>query len=1145
MASVLSNVFRRISPHVYIAVFAGFLAAFLLRNVGNWNYPLSGEFLTSPFYGEILKRSLGVWDEHFGLGFSNLLGSTGMAEYAPAYSGAIWNASNVLNALFQWLGAAYFFNHVFNIFLLGVGIYWVFAYLKCGGRNIATTLLLGASILIIVHATDFFLGSVASAGRFPAGQGLLLLAFIQYRRLSNSGFNKIDSSSLIPLALSLATLLLVFNPYFLALILLIGIQGAIEFVWSNVKRQEVAIFYVKILGLSVVLMLLIYGYVLTPSFFSTGDTLMSGVVGRHDSPMQYPLVDLLRFFNEPTPDHFGWFGTWLPFVLAIFGIIVALLSPGMKWWAGVDLLCLVIFVFLAKGSAPPFAEANQWLHVNIPFLRLMGSGYPYFGMVYTLLIYYLIYGVTRAYDLSEEHLPRMGVYVAWLVIIAAIIVAIFRNNAYLSGDFGGRVQSIEYPSEYYAFKKTAEREMRSGRAYYFPDMEARMGVDYKYSPVHALRPMDCCYDLPFSSVFPVSIDWSNFNKYSGYYGQTMDFLMRHVRSGDELARVLSQSGTRYAVFDLSLKKSAVAKYRMMAIRDQVRTSGLFQFMPALSNAYIEVYENLQWRPASAVAVNLTLSTDDPNAFLEVAKSGPDGVNNPMVVSGAITLREAKKLKDENLLKNVLLYNSDNAGLMLDLIHAQYELRPDANTMSSTGISGWYTNNQVYQTQVTGKYGGRFIGRYPVSTTASNSRTEYYSTILPNADYHLFIRAMVSPDSGRVLVDINNEQKQLDLRSKAYVGLQWFDLGKVSDPTGKVKVKINALDAGYFKRIDVISLMPKEVLDASSALIRNLLSDLNIERIEKPDYLEWKKLNQRDKFNKTAEQVLGEKIQISPKNIMATHHNFMLHEDFDRFDEAAGQEAYNIVSLPDESDAAWKHVFSDRRFLRNYGGENPGFNASGATDPGTYSLGYKVVACQAFSDLTLNLSTAFVNPDRSIQIFVSDDALSWVKARSVTSDDHKLIDLGEFVRGKKKIFLKISYNKLNKGVVSILVTDLRIHGVAGAADMNCGHDLADARPARPAVSGAKQNDGPVTPPYVALIDKGYDKNWRIGTISPINIGYGFAAFPITDSGMPINVQNAWKYKYRILIFVSAAVYLSLWIVLFWNIYRRRTRRRKNI
>ncbi|MGZ3611581.1 MAG: hypothetical protein ACXVBU_16120, partial [Ktedonobacteraceae bacterium] len=175
---VLSNLYRHISPFVYIAIITGLLAAVLLRNVSNWNYPLSGEFLTSPFHNEILKYSLNVWDEHFGLGFSNLLNSPGNAQYAAVYSGVMWIVTNALNSFFQqWTGAAYFSNQVISIFLLGASIYWSVANFRSASLSEISSVSLSVAILVIVHATGFFMNWVASAAKFPAGQGLLLIAF--------------------------------------------------------------------------------------------------------------------------------------------------------------------------------------------------------------------------------------------------------------------------------------------------------------------------------------------------------------------------------------------------------------------------------------------------------------------------------------------------------------------------------------------------------------------------------------------------------------------------------------------------------------------------------------------------------------------------------------------------------------------------------------------------------------------------------------------------------------------------------------------------------------------------------------------------------------------------------------------------------
>lgn len=1144
MVSRNLHLFRRFTPYLIIAIIAIIIEAFLLRNVDNWDYPLSGEYFTSPFYNEILNRSLSIWDEYFGLGFSNLLNGPGEAQYAAAYSGALWVPVNVLNTLLQQIGPSYFLCQWVGFLLLTIGIYLILTDFRSVSRSASMVVLLSVALAIIIHSSDFIINMIGWGGRFVAGVGILLITFHQYRRLSCYGFQRhYPFSSLLPLILSLASLFFIANPYFLGLVLLIAIQFVVAYLLGWGRRNKILIHYVKILTASILIMILLYGFIIAPIFFSTANSLMSGSAGRHDSPMQYPLIDLLRFFNNPTADHFCGVGTWIQFSLAIIGIVLALFSARLKQWVRIDLLCIVIFLFLAKGSAPPFAELNHWIHVNIPFMRLLGSGYPYFGVIYALLIYYLIYAIARGFDFVKMVLPKSGMHFAWLLIIVAVMVASLRNDIYLSGDYGGRIQSIEYPAEYYAFKKSAEKDMQLGRAYYFPDEFARIGMDYVYSPTHPNRPMDCCYDLPFSSVFPIGIHWSNFERFSGYYGQTMAYLMKHIEGGDELSALLSKVDTRYVVFDLSLKRTALANSRMIALRDMVLTSKLFQFQPQLSNRYVEVFENKRWHPAFSETKNITLATDDPNVFLRSLRSGPESSKDNTVVSGAVTLDQAIKLKADHLLTNILLYNSDKKGLMLDLIHSKYELKPDANSLNSDGNLGWFTYNQVYQVIDKVGNGGRFIGRYSLASMANSVAANFFSSISPNIGHRLFIRAMASPDSGRLWVYVNGDKRLLNLHSSEYVGLQWFDLGEVIDLSGKVKLTLEALDSGYLKRIDVVSIIPLNEFATSSELMHNLFAKTSVEQVEKPDYLQWKSVKQ---LANGIDAFPLQDMQIKPKRLMASRHNFSLHEDFDRFDDVPGQEAYNIINQPDENNEPLDSANEEKNFVRNYSGYNPRFNASADLNAGSYSLQYELSACEAFDSLSLNLHTAFVTVDRPIQIYVSESASSWISFVTLTADENKPLDLSDFAKGKRKVYIKIVYVKPQAGPTSILLTDLKINGTAGKEDMACTSapiipttksiHLGEENHISSGLVISEMNESAIAP-SIALINQAYDPNWRMGEISPINIDYGFAAFPLANGSKPQPYNHTWERMYKVLLYLSASCYLFLWLVFIYLGCRR--------
>jgi hypothetical protein len=1154
MISFIFYSFRRSLPFLYLAIIAGLITAFLLRNLSNWDYPLSGEFFNSPFNGEIMRRSLNIWDEHFGLGFSNLLNGPGEAPYANVYSGAMWVSSNVLNSLFQWAGATYFFNYAVSFFLFSVSIYLVLCNFRVTQDRIKLVVL-SLAIAIVIQSTDFFIDMAGYANRFLAGQSLILIALIQYRNLLNRSN---DLSNFLPIALCLSTLLLVFSSYYLALLLFFCFQGLIEFLWADGKRIKIVIFYAKLIGLSVVLILLIYGYVIIPPLLSQTNLLMSGPVGRHDSPMMYQLIDLLSFFNKSTTDHFGLIGSWLLSILAFLGIILATCTKIMRRRACIDTITLIMFLFLAKGSAYPFPEVNHWLHVNIPFLRLMGSGYAYFGVVYALLIFYFIYGISRSISFGKIYLTRLALNIVYVMTAIVLLIVVFRNDAYLSGDFGGRVQSIEYPEEYYAFKKVAENNMQVGRAYYFPDEYAQLGIDYIYSPMHSYNKMGCCFSLPFSSTFPVNINWSNFKKYFGYYGQTMAFLMSQLQNGEELARVLSNADTRYLVFDLSVKESSPANDRMLARRDQVRTNHLFEFIPKLSNNFIEVYENKLWRQDSIVTKKIILATDDANIFMEAARIKSKLFDGEIVTSSTTTLTDILKLKNSNLLKKILLYNSDELGLMLDLTRLNYELKPDPNLLSNNMQASWSTYNSVYQIQDTEKNGGKFFGRYPIASTSDGGRVSYSLNTPQNTTNRLFIRAFVSPDSGMVNVYVNDKGRPLNLRSNGYMGFQWFDLGDVENFSNGAKVEVEAKDAGYLKRIDVVSLVPIEAISDYSRIIRELFLGVGIERIEKTQYINWKKQNQQESLNSIPAQFSS---QITPKKLMVRHHNFSLNENFDRFDSIAGKYSYNLIYYEDNKSITEGKTFGDKNFSRTYGGPHQRFIAS-AIVPGVYSIGYELVSCEAFSDLTLSLKTAYVSPAFPIHIYISENAKSWIKVVTLTSDyDNEIVNLNKFVNGKKKAYLKISYEKVNKDNKSVILLNLKINGVAGAPNMNCNKDPNNRVKESYISSQVLRSDVNFTPKWmpeveasstsgssgflrergmdskVLLANKAFDPNWRMGDSRPFNAGYGFAAFKVNDKDVNSEYLHEWEFRYRILQYCSLGIYLLLWVALIWNSYKR--------
>ncbi len=1110
---------KRALPLFCLAAVSCLVTALTLHQVNNWDYPLCGEYLTTPFWGELLKRSLSVWDAHFGLGFSNILNSPGPAPYVGGYSGSVYVASFILNTVFQAIGPSFFLNQAAGLFLLSLGIYWILRGFQSSPRTGAGVVLLSMAITVLVYTTDMITAPMASGARFAIGLGLMIMAFFHYRRLLTRGSEGLPRlHDFIPFLLCAASLLLFFHIYFIPFLLLIGFQGVIGWIWVGGKKKETAVQYIKIAVLSGALIPLVFGYVIGPLFLSRGQTLIAGEIGRLDTPMAMPLSGLWPVFNSSVSDHFGWVSQWMPFVLAVLGVLFVLLLPVRRnagyisrQWAVVDLLSFCLFVFLAKGSAPPLADVNQWLHTHVPFFKVLGSSYPYIGIINMLAVYYLIYGVHRIFELIRMRWTRLGSSIAWVFVTAVLIICVFRSHAFMSGDFGGRIQSIQYPTEYYAFKQTAEKAMQEGRTYYFPDRDALIGWHYSYSPPMAIG---SSHTLPFSSTFPIDIQWSNFNKNSGFYGQTMAYLMNHFQDGNQLARVLAAADTKYVVFDMSLKETSPAVPRMRAVRNQVRTSPLFVLRSELSNRFIEVYENRAWRQAAFLSKKTTLSTDNPAVFLE---SG-----DVMTFSSALPLPEALRMKRENIFNWVLLYNSDETGLMLDRLYVDYEIKPSAHTLRNDGLSHWHTNNSVYQTQFTEVYGGRFLGRHPIASYSEGARAVYFAKVARQEGHRLFIRAVVSPDSGGVLVHVNGDKRPVDLRSNGYTGLQWFDVGEVPGGTGRVQIIVESKEKSLAKRIDVVALFPEKDLVESSAMMKQLIEGIEVVRLETPGYLQWKEESQK---GTPAFSPSSDSHRVLPKILSVTNQHFFLQEDFDCFDGRIGREAYNLLNIN-------PIPVKEKNFVRSYAGLHHQFVGSAQEEAGTYAMVYGFVSREPFSDLKVMLRTACVSPEGAVHFYGSDNGLSWVKMATRTSDaeGHQPLDMSAFARGKKKIYLKIVYEKLVHGLGSIYLLGVNIHG---ATDKE---ESLDKVVKGESVTPMEGMEGPVDGPGIAVIDKGFDPRWRMGDLRSFPVGYGFSGFALPIDGASSHLYNDGKCLYRALLFWSASFYLFLCLALIWKSVR---------
>jgi hypothetical protein len=324
------------------------------------------------------------------------------------------------------------------------------------------------------------------------------------------------------------------------------------------------------------------------------------------------------------------------------------------------------------------------------------------------------------------------------------------------------------------------------------------------------------------------------------------------------------------------------------------------------------------------------------------------------------------------------------------------------------------------------------------------------------------------------------------------------------------------------------------------MMKNLFSELKIENVQTNDYLQWKNNINSYNFNYSTSQKVKEFI---PKSMSISNHHFKLHENFNHFGEIAINEQLNITEQVVKINLKF-HDTNELNFEKTYINK---FVAAAGSELGIYSLKYELLSCQPFSELTLNLKTAYASTHSPLNIYVSDDALSWTKIGTRTSDEaiYDFLDLSIFAERKKRIYLKFSYDKV-KLSDSIYLTDLVIRGRAGQEDMNCKETPSNEKTndtknkkliskSDKIITTMDKVDSPIivlNRKTISLFDKGFDPNWQLNDEKKFNINYGFTAFLKNDDIQISQPVHGFQVIYRVLIIISFIFYMFLWLALIW-------------
>ena len=478
---------------------------------------IAGEFPSTLDYGRLVPQMLHSWNDSFDLGFANYMFRDEASYPVFFHYSPIW-----LWHLF--LGAAVVDWFFFSPLLVYLYVVWTLFFV--GGYLFSRALWLtsrlghvavGTAIALLHALGPPILGALASANLYLA-YALALILFALYlhslsalSRVPDRG-RSVARAALVPL-LAFAAVASVLASLGINLYPFVGL-GLVIFAVAHIgitglARRPIMVHLALLLVFAVVF-LVSNIYLFGPrALFPEGPVF--GDVS-YPYPKAYGIAEVLTLGagGLAGSPRFSLFGghvlvAWLIPFLALAGALLERGRRSVSFW-----VLLGTGLFLMKGSAPPLAGVNQWLHESIPHFDLFGPTYRFWPLIlwaYAFgigaLIIYLSSLSTRGlgrflttivsdsvlHVRARRRVSALGTPLpAWLPLwVSAVLVGAlvgWVSAPYFTGDIAGSIYSLQLPDDYTRWVRRAENtDDFGGRTLYLPwTYDQTTNSDFEWSP---------------------------------------------------------------------------------------------------------------------------------------------------------------------------------------------------------------------------------------------------------------------------------------------------------------------------------------------------------------------------------------------------------------------------------------------------------------------------------------------------------------------------------------------------------------------------------------------------------------------------------------------------------------------------------------
>ena len=520
----------------------------------------------------------------------------------------------------------------------------------------------------------------------------------------------------------------------------------------------------------------------TPYWYTNTRSYLYAATKNSDSTV-YNVVTLQAIvsqFFKNTFTHSGLLSTmWKSCLIAIPVIAFASLlfrrSKLVIWLV----IFTLAFIFLGKGTNPPFGGFYEWLAWDSPLFSSINwiIRKPYIWHITQMFCYAVLAGLTISYLLGfikdRRRWSKLRKVLFVLLIPVFVAVPLIAGYPALSGNMNGTMQPRELPANWISFNQWMEDEGSDSKLIDYP-VPARWGLPrprlpHYYSGIKPVQSFLFTYFIRDSLAATVRL-----GELQSVYNARYFLLLSDKVPGDRREETISLV-SRQEDMDLAQKFATIYLFESSVDTSLIRASD--QTIVALGGL---------GNMLSLTAVDSYNFGDFPIVFLDQSGSSSD------CISGA----------------KILLSNQGNLDLYLSLLDQDYMIRPfnyvDSNPGThwiKTTIASWY-----YQTRNSGleplqhDYGEKFVraqGGNPLDIPFHVDNT---------ADYDVLVRCLYSEkgaDGINVLLD--NELLDHVVTRSDITELRWHSLGTFSLQAGKHMLTLKNVRG--FNVVNLLAVVP--------------------------------------------------------------------------------------------------------------------------------------------------------------------------------------------------------------------------------------------------------------------------------------------------------------------------------------------------